>query len=113
MKRTVAVTVFLVLPATFDGRNVQITGSRQLRDTGRFVAPEKYSLTPGRVPNTCKIYMPHLVHFMLSVGSKDSASIPLNAGRSENIAIATVTNQLNVNKTDAQKTYSGDQAICT
>ena len=30
MKRTVAVTVFLVLPATFDGKNVQITASRSV-----------------------------------------------------------------------------------
>lgn len=46
-------------------------------------------LTPGNVPNTCRIYMPHLVHFMLSVGNKDSANIPVKAGMSENIAMAT------------------------
>jgi hypothetical protein len=46
-------------------------------------------LTPGSVPNTCRMYIPHLVHFMLSVGSKDRASIPTNAGMSENMAKAT------------------------
>jgi hypothetical protein len=46
-------------------------------------------LTPGSVPKTCMMYMPHLVHFMLSVGSKASASIPVKAGMSENIARAT------------------------
>jgi hypothetical protein len=33
--------------------------------------------------------MPHLVHFMLSVGSKDNANIPVKAGMSENMAMAT------------------------
>jgi hypothetical protein len=33
--------------------------------------------------------MPHLVHFKPSVGKKARASIPVNAGMSENIAKAT------------------------
>lgn len=33
--------------------------------------------------------MPHLVHFMLSVGSSDNASIPVKAGMRENMAKAT------------------------
>ena len=48
-----------------------------------------YLLTPGSVPNTWRMYMPHLVHFMLSVGSNDSANIPVKAGMSENMAMAT------------------------
>jgi hypothetical protein len=50
---------------------------------------ENYLLTPGSVPNTWRIYMPHLVHFKPSVGKKARASIPVNAGMSENIAKAT------------------------
>ena len=50
---------------------------------------EGYLLTPGSVPNTWRMYMPHLVHFMLSVGSNDSANIPVKAGMSENMAMAT------------------------
>jgi hypothetical protein len=91
MNMTVAVTVFFVLPATLDGRNVQITESCQLRFMTSDAKDEEHSLTPGSVPNTWRMYMPHLVHFMLSVGSKDNASMPENAGRSENIAIATTT----------------------
>lgn len=84
-----AVTVFFVLPATFDGRNVQITWNRQM---GSVYSPDRNVedlLTPGSVPKTCMIYMPHLVHFILSVGSNASASIPVKAGMSENMASAT------------------------
>lgn len=37
--------------------------------------------------------MPHLVHFILSVGSNERANMPVNAGINENIARATAFGQ--------------------
>ena len=87
MKRTVAVTVFLVLPATLDGRNVQITGLLLVCTPAGF--EEVKLLSPGSEPNTCIIYMPHLNHIFESVGSSDSAIIPVNAGTKATIIMKT------------------------
>jgi hypothetical protein len=51
------------------------------------------------------MYMPHLVHFMLSVGSRESDNMPVKAGMRENIITATVALSLFLNSDCTAVTY--------
>ena len=90
MKRTVAVTVFLVLPATLDGRKVQITKSALV---GVLCIQKGHLLNPGSDPNTCIMYMPHLNHMFDFEGRSESAIIPVNAGMRATIIMKTLQYQ--------------------
>lgn len=85
----VAITVFFVRPATFEGKKVQI-------------------IKPGRVPNTWRMYIPHLVQSISFVGSKARAIMPEKAGTRESIMRMTAKIRMGRGNSNGKWTYTED-----